>query len=128
MQLSRVAGARGFGLIEIMVAALLLTVGLLGLAQLQLTSLRGAHSAGLRLEAVDLAYQGLEELRQQAQGGAAGAVDLPHWKAALAGALPSGAGTIERDGDIVTITVRWGQIWDQGNHVAAGTVSLRTAL
>jgi type IV pilus assembly protein PilV len=125
MLLSRVAGVRGFGLIEIMVAALLLTVGLLGLAQLQLTSLRGAHSAGLRLEAVDLAYQGLEEWREHARG-APGAVDLPRWKAAVAGALPSGAGTIERDGDIVTITVRWGQIWDSDNHVPAGTVSLRT--
>ena len=49
-------------------------------------------------------------------------------RTALAGALPSGVGTIEMDGDVVTITIRWDETWDKDNSGAPGTVSLRTQL
>src|SRR5689334_1790707 len=55
--------ARGFGLVEVLVAVVVLSLGLLGLVQLQLTSLRSSHAAALRLEALALAGDLAEQLR-----------------------------------------------------------------
>src|SRR3970040_1926224 len=46
------ARQRGAGLIEVMVAVVVLAVGLLGIAGLQLASLQNNHSAALRSQAV----------------------------------------------------------------------------
>jgi type IV pilus assembly protein PilV len=54
---------RGFTLLEILVALLVLSIGLLGLAGLQTFSLRNNHSAFLRSQAVVLAYDALDRLR-----------------------------------------------------------------
>jgi type IV pilus assembly protein PilV len=53
----------GFTLIEILVAVLVLTMGLLGIASLQLTSLRANRSAYLRTQATILAQDMLERVR-----------------------------------------------------------------
>ena len=54
---------RGFTLLEILVALLVLSIGLLGLAGLQTFSLRNNHSAFLRSQAVVLAYDALDRMR-----------------------------------------------------------------
>jgi type IV pilus assembly protein PilV len=54
---------RGFTLLEILVALLVLSIGLLGLAGLQTFSLRNNHSALLRSQAVVLAYDALDRMR-----------------------------------------------------------------
>lgn len=53
----------GFSLIEVMVAVLILSVGLLGMAALMATSLRNNQSADFRSQAVNLAHDQLEMLR-----------------------------------------------------------------
>jgi type IV pilus assembly protein PilV len=129
--------ARGFTIVEVLVALLVLSIGLLGVAKLVMYSARGNDSAYLRTQATELAYAILDNMRANrtsARGGsydtgfgAAGApgnclaaacttagmatYDVSLWKTRLAAALPAG------DGQIVTataagltsasITVRW---------------------
>jgi type IV pilus assembly protein PilV len=58
----------GFTMIEVLVAALVLAIGLLGLAGLQSASLRNNHSAYLRSQATLLAYGIADRMRaNQAQ-------------------------------------------------------------
>ncbi|HEY5971111.1 MAG TPA: type IV pilus modification protein PilV [Pseudoxanthomonas sp.] len=55
--------ARGFTLIEVMIAVLVLGIGLLGLAMLQTMSVRFAQSANYRTQATNLAYDMLDQMR-----------------------------------------------------------------
>lgn len=113
----------GLTLIEILVALLVLSIGVLGMARLQAASLRANHNAYLRSQAVILAYDMADRLRANlppamageydiALGAAAagsGVVldDLTEWKDALSAVLPSGDGAVEVDGNAVTIVVAW---------------------
>jgi type IV pilus assembly protein PilV len=53
----------GFTLIEVLVAVLVLAIGLLGLAALQVTGLRNNHSAYLRSQATTLALDMADRMR-----------------------------------------------------------------
>ncbi|WP_281378052.1 type IV pilus modification protein PilV [Chiayiivirga flava] len=55
--------ARGFSLIEVMIAVLVLSIGLLGMAALQGMSLQNARSANYRSQATNLAYQLIDSMR-----------------------------------------------------------------
>lgn len=61
---------RGFNLLEVLVAIFVLAFGLLGLAALQMQTLRSNHSAMLRTQATFLAIDVTERIR--AQGTAVG--------------------------------------------------------
>lgn len=125
---------KGFNLIESMVALLVISVGLLGVAALFLNSVKATDSAMLRSQAISLAYELADRARanyQQAELGAyniqmgvqPAAVDcsaspcaadqlaisdLAEWKAHLAANLPSGDGSaVLNAGEILTITVQW---------------------
>ena len=63
MGATRLRRNKGFTLLEILVALLVLSIGLLGLAGLQTFSLRNNHSALLRSQAVVLAYDALDRMR-----------------------------------------------------------------
>ena len=54
---------RGFTLLEVMIAVLVLSLGLLGLASLQAYSMRNNQSANYRTQATNLAYQLLDMAR-----------------------------------------------------------------
>lgn len=118
---------RGAGLVEVMVALVILAVGLLGIAGLQLASLQNNHSAALRSQAITLCYDALDRMRANrdaanvgdyttdfADAAPAGTTiaeqDLQEWKLMLA-ALPSGAGAISSaaagDALLFTVTVQW---------------------
>lgn len=123
---------RGFTLIEILVAVVVLAIGLLGLAGLQATSLRFNSSAYLRSQATNLAYEMADRMRVNRQAamngdydpegfeapppacavvapaGTLAQQDLQAWRNALACTLPSGTGSIQRiAGNIFRVTVRW---------------------
>lgn len=66
---------RGFTLIEVMVAILVLSIGLLGLAGLQVTSLRNSTSAAERTQATFLAYDIIERMRANKDAAEAGSYD-----------------------------------------------------
>ena len=128
---------RGFTLIEIMVAVVVLAIGLLGLAGLQATSLRFNSSAYLRSQATNLAYAMADRMRVNRQraietptgnvegydgwacddpplacaavapAGTLAQQDIQAWCNALTCTLPFGTGSIARNGNVFTITVQW---------------------
>lgn len=68
-----IPGCSGFTIIEVLVALLVLSVGLLGLAALQATGLRYNHSAYLRSQAVVQVYDMADRMRANLPGVQAGA-------------------------------------------------------
>lgn len=120
----------GFTMIEVLVALVVLSLGLLGLASLQVATTKFNHAAYLRSQATRLAYSMADRMRANrsaalenaaysgvayiadpACGGVAGATvaerDVSAWRNALACSLPAGNGRIDFAGDMVTISVRW---------------------
>lgn len=57
------APARGFTLIEVLIALVVLALGLLGFALLQTMNLRYAQSANYRTQATNLAYDLIDQIR-----------------------------------------------------------------
>src|SRR3954468_10503669 len=98
---------RGFTLVEALVALVVLSIGLLGIAGLQLTSLKANHGSATRTQAVYLAYDIIDRMRANRQAAmdgsynivaaaapAAGTVagdDLIAWRQNIATALPVGS-------------------------------------
>ena len=122
----------GFTLIEVLIALLILTVGLLGLAGLQAQGMFGSTDAALRSQATLYAYDMVERMRTNREMAilstepyeiAFGDVpspalaalvkdDLDDWLAELA-TLPSGQGAITINntgsGTEASISVRWSE-------------------
>ncbi|MFP4244843.1 MAG: type IV pilus modification protein PilV [Ectothiorhodospira sp.] len=115
----RSTGQRGFTLVEALVALLVLSLGLLGLAALQLSGLKGAHAAYQRTLASIAARDAEERLwMEAADGHLTTAAVTPAWRrdwtadpadpghAALPGA---GDSRIECGAGQCTITVAWAE-------------------
>jgi len=114
---------QGFGLIEILVSMLILSVGLLGMAGLQVQSLRFNNEAYLRTQATVLASDIVDRMRTNrtaaidsdsyrfalndsptasatacetnaCSAGNIAAYDFTQWRANIASALPNGLGSI----------------------------------
>ena len=66
------AAQRGLTLIEVMVAVLVMSIGLLGMASLQLNALRGNTGAFWRSQATWFAYDMSDRLRSNQPGVASG--------------------------------------------------------
>lgn len=66
----------GFGMIEVLVAVLVLAIGLLGVAALQANALKTNHSALQRSQATMLAYLMLDAMRANRAAARAGNYDL----------------------------------------------------
>lgn len=62
----------GVGLIEILIALLVLSIGLLGLSALQVNATKQSHSLMLRTQAINLAYDIADRLRINGTAAAAG--------------------------------------------------------
>jgi type IV pilus assembly protein PilV len=115
----------GFTLLEILVALIILSVGLLGLAGLQASGLRSNHSGYLRSQATLLAYEMTDRMRANRSTALAENYDLlfsgstptgttiqdidrAEWRSALNSSLPSGSGQIDcTSTGLCTIDVRW---------------------
>jgi type IV pilus assembly protein PilV len=66
---------QGVTMIEVLVSMVVLSVGLLGTAGLQTTSLRSNHSAYMRSQATAIAYDLVDRMRSNPDGVAAGNYD-----------------------------------------------------
>jgi type IV pilus assembly protein PilV len=125
----------GFSMIEILVSTVVLAVGLLGFASLQVNGLKNNQSAYYRSQATQLAYDIADRMRANPNSAtdylstnllAADAVaqpdclstdgcsssemaihDLFEWHGILSTQLPGGEGDITVQTDIYTITVFW---------------------
>ncbi len=128
MKSNQIHGAKpsmqGFTLLEVLVAIVVLSIGLLGLAGLMVSSLKNSHSAYQRTQVTWLAYDALDRMRANRQvalaqgynlalgaapgGSGLAATDLSEWDTALSGTLPEGDGSILVRADrTVTIIVQW---------------------
>lgn len=122
--------ARGMSLVEVLVTVVLISVGLLGVAALQLSSLKGNQESYARSQAAMLAADILDRMRANQNAfannqynvafngtGAAGTPsgnDLQAWQRSINQLLPGGteiaAGSIARSAtNIVTVTIRWSE-------------------
>ena len=117
--------ARGLTLVELLVALLVLSIGLLGLAGLQTVSLQYNHSAYMRTHANNMAYDIADRMRANRSaarngaynigidepspaGGTVATDDLAEWRAAITTTLPDASGAVAVDGDgNATIRIRW---------------------
>ena len=107
-----------------MVAVVVLSIGLLGLAGLQATGLRHNQSASFRSTATVLAYAITDAMRANRTAALDGKyviamtdaapsgtpipeVDLSNWLGELARRLPKGDGAIGITGNVVKVTVQW---------------------
>ena len=126
----------GFTLLEVMIALLVLSIGLLGIAALQANSLKVNHGAYQRSQAIFLAYDMMDRLRANrtaalagqcdiAMGATLGGTDLcdtdvTDWQTNFVGALlPSGQGFIDcsTTANICIVTVQW----DEGRQGGSAT-------
>jgi type IV pilus assembly protein PilV len=137
--------SKGFSLVESLVALLVLSIGMLGIAALYVESLRSGRTALLRTQAVALAGDMADRIRANRAGaiayedvvtsggtvaacapGGAGcsATNLAHhdkavWLGALEAALPGAVGTVDVDDTTdpftYTITVTWSEAGDAAN-------------
>lgn len=80
---------KGFSLVEVLVAVVILSIGLLGLAGLQVTNLQFNKSAAQRSQATILAHDIIDRMRANRTQAEAGAYDL------ALGAGPSGNSNCE---------------------------------
>lgn len=117
--LTRSNRASGFSMVEVLISVFILAIGLLGLLNLQMTSLKNNHSAQLRTTATVLAYDMLERIRANKtadyaltmsatpSGATTKDADLVEWISEISSALPSGDGSISYSGNIITVTIQW---------------------
>lgn len=123
---SRQHRQRGVALLEVLIAFFVLSVGLLGLAGLQMKALQFNQSAYQQSQATISIYDMLDRMRMNrdevgdgkydtgdftsSHAGKKGVADqdLKQWLASVSGNLPDGEGKIECDGnEICTVSVRW---------------------
>ncbi len=144
----------GATLIEVLVAMLVLSVGLLGLAGMQMTALQSNQSAYYRSQATVLAYDVIDRMRANradalngvydiaqrnetcnprlAPSGTLAQRDVAEWLNALSCLLsPDARGSVMRDGRLFTISIEWndnrGRI-DDADDDARETFVYRTQL
>ena len=102
---------RGVSLIEVLIAVLVLSIGVLGLAALQGVSLQANQSAYHRTQATNLAYEIADYTRVNRSAAInSGAVPLlPAWQNFVDQRLPNGALTVTWNGAIeeIVVTVTW---------------------
>ena len=118
--------AQGFSLIEVLVALVVTSIGLLGLAAMQLVALKQNYNAYSRSEAVQISHAIIESMRANRRAALTGdydisfadpapigisvaARDLGYWRQRIAATLPDGTAAIDVDAitGTVTVVVRW---------------------
>lgn len=114
----------GFSLLEVLIAVIVLSIGLLGLAGLQLSASKNNQEAFYRTQATLLANDIVDRMRANreaalngdydialgadANGNTLAAQDLAAWKNRLEATLPDGDGSTSLGaGDTMTIIVQW---------------------
>lgn len=115
---------RGVSLIEVLVAILILSIGILGLAQLQGNALKANNSAYMRAQASILAHEMLDVMRidrasarqnnydgnynaPPAATGQLEADELNRWVSYVTARLPASSAQIATANGITTITITW---------------------
>ncbi|MFX1553978.1 MAG: prepilin-type N-terminal cleavage/methylation domain-containing protein [Promethearchaeota archaeon] len=107
----RLKNQKGFTLMEVMIAVIILSVALLALAGLQIVSIRGNSFGGTMTEAITLARDKIEDLKASDWDNVVAGNDTPvvmYTSYARNWTVVQGIGNTRE----VTVTVSW----DNGNH------------
>lgn len=139
---------KGDSLIEILVTLIIMAVGLLGLASMQMISLKNINNSQFRSLATNYAYDMAERMRANKTGVTSGEYDalstddanettcsacssaetaqLDEYEWAelitqdvVSGGLPSGSGTVTANGDVYDINIQWDE---QGRDSDGGKI------
>lgn len=125
--MKKIKSQLGFSMIEILVAILILSFGLLGLAALQAVGVKNSHSAYYRNQATIMAHEIIDRIRANPglananvanyqlaltavapAGVAINLVDQAEWINHIVATLPAGQGSIVvKAPNDVTVTVQW---------------------
>ena len=127
-------GQKGFTLLEVLISMIVLAIGLLGMAGMQITSLRNNGSAYNKGQATQLAYDMVDRMRANKGAEKTYATieptsateqlsckqvadpcsnvqmatnDLYQWNNLVVKVLPSGQGTITYVAPVFTVSVSW---------------------
>jgi len=107
---------RGLSLLEVLVSIVVLAIGLLGLAGLQMTALKSGHSAYLRSQATILAYDFADRMRTNRAQVLSGTYDSANnadraaWTNSVKSVLGTDATTaLTRNGSRVQISITWNE-------------------
>lgn len=132
--------ACGFSLLEVLISVLILSIGLLGLAALQASSLKANHGAYQKSQATYLAYDIVDRMRANRpeaingtynllltdtglSGSTLAVTDVNTWLTNVAGLIPSGDGSIAcTAAGRCTVVVTW-NIAREGGTAANPTVT-----
>jgi len=134
----------GFTLVEILIAIIILATGLLGLAALQVNTMKANHGALQKTQATFLAYDIVDRLRanrnaaiaenydilitddKPAAGSTLPTMDVNSWMTNIEELLPSGDGAIDcTPTGSCTITVTW-NIEREGETSSGTAITTRT--
>lgn len=136
----RIKTNKGFTLLEVLITMVVMSLGLLGFAGLQMASLKNSASAYQRSQATVLTYDMLDRMRANraqavagtyniafgASSGGSGVAgdDLVAWKAVVENNLPGGdaAITVDAAGNAL-VQIRWG---DKRDRSASDDTTLNT--
>lgn len=102
----------GFGLIESLVALVVVSVGMIGIAALYGHGLRAETTALYQTVAVNLAADMADRLRANRRGSARLANEVSLWRTHVAAQLPAGDGSVahaDTEPPTYTITVDWAE-------------------
>ncbi|SFM00556.1 type IV pilus assembly protein PilV [Nitrosomonas communis] len=139
---SQLPHQKGVTMIEVLVAIIVLSMGLLGLAGLQSAGLTYNQSASFRSTATMMTYSILDSMRANRTGAINGSYniaigtsipsgitipeqDLNNWLNELALRLPAGTGAVNVADNVVTVIIQWD---DSRGTLAAQQFILTTQL
>jgi type IV pilus assembly protein PilV len=141
---------QGYSLLEVLISLIILAIGLLGLAGLQIQGLKANHSSFLHSQATVLAadiFDRMQSNRQLALSADSSSnynvgfgsvpsktgmaqLDLFEWKTVLGGALPGGDGLVDVNTNAMsphfgtaTIIIQWQDIGAGGSFIQLRTDS-----
>lgn len=128
-----ISGNRGLSLIEVLIAVLVLSIGLLGLAALQTFSVQASQNAYYRTQATNLAYEVADFARvnRSAVVDACAIPLLPGWTNFVSTQLPSGTLTpaiVDCSDGVIRVTVTWGENRIQDTVGGVETVEIETRI
>lgn len=115
---------RGVGMIEVLIAIVVVALGVLAIIRMQTNMVQANQSALARSQATFLVYDMLDRLRVDRQAAITGlynrdfddeapsgttlnATQTADWLTRIAEVLPAGEGAIASNGTQVTVSVRW---------------------
>jgi type IV pilus assembly protein PilV len=142
----RLGAHRGFTLVEVLIALIIMSVGMLGIAGLYVHSMRAGSSSLFRHHAVTLAGDIADRIRANPRAGAAYALggannncvgggidctpremaanDIFMWNQQAANTLPNGTVNIVFDNGVVPPTYEINVSWSQPGNVQTYTVTI----